>query len=64
MDAILTGASDINYYGSSNKADFFAVASEYFSNCPELFKEPHPLLFKAMCIIFNIQSKTRWRLIC
>jgi len=53
MEAILTGASDINYYGASNKAEFFAVASEYFFNCPELFKENHPQLFEGMSIIFN-----------
>ena len=53
IEAILSGTSDINYYGSSNKAEFFAVASEYFFNCPELFKENHPQLFDAMCIIFN-----------
>lgn len=53
IDAILSGASDINYYGASNKAEFFAVASEYFFNYPELFKENHPQLFDAMCNIFN-----------
>ena len=53
MDAILSGLSDINYYGTSSKAEFFAVASEYFFNCPELFRENHPALFNAMCTIFN-----------
>ena len=50
---ILNGLSDINYYGSTNKAEFFAVASEYFFNCPEIFKENHPELFDMMCKIFN-----------
>ena len=50
---ILSGQSDINYYGASNKAEFLAVASEYFFNSPELFKENHPQLFDAMCVIFN-----------
>jgi Mlc titration factor MtfA (ptsG expression regulator) len=50
---IIEGRSDINYYGASNKAEFFAVASEYFFNQPELFKENHPELFKLMCTIFN-----------
>lgn len=53
IGAILSGLSDINYYGASNNAEFFAVASEYFFNCPELFKENHPQLFDAMCTIFN-----------
>jgi hypothetical protein len=50
---ILAGQSDINYYGASNKAEFFAVTSEYFFNQPELFKENHPELFELMCLIFN-----------
>jgi Mlc titration factor MtfA (ptsG expression regulator) len=53
IETILTGQSDINYYGSSNKAEFFAVTSEYFFNQPELFKENHPELFDLMCLIFN-----------
>lgn len=50
---ILNGLSDINYYGATNRAEFFAVASEYFFNCPEIFKENHPELFTLMCKIFN-----------
>jgi Mlc titration factor MtfA (ptsG expression regulator) len=53
IETILTGQSDINYYGSSNKAEFFAVTSEYFFNRPELFKESHPELFDLLCLIFN-----------
>lgn len=50
---ILSGQSDINYYGATNRAEFFAVASEYFFNCPQIFKENHPELFDFMCKIFN-----------
>lgn len=53
IEAILSGHSDINYYGASNKAEFFAVTSEYFFNNPELFKQNHPELFILMCKIFN-----------
>lgn len=53
IQSILEGHSDINYYGASNKAEFLAVASEYFFNQPELFKENHPELFELMCTIFN-----------
>ena len=53
IETILTGHSDINYYGASNKAEFFAVTSEYFFNSPELFKQNHPELFTLMCKIFN-----------
>jgi Mlc titration factor MtfA (ptsG expression regulator) len=50
---IMQERSDINPYGASNKAEFFAVASEYFFNLPGLFKENHPELFELMCLIFN-----------
>ena len=53
IETILIGQSDINSYGASNKAEFLAVASEYFFNQPELFKENHPELFDLMCLIFN-----------
>jgi len=45
--------SDINSYGASNKAEFFAVVSEYFFNQPELFKTRHEELYGLMCLIFN-----------
>lgn len=53
MVTIMSGHSDINYYGATNRAEFFAVASEYFFNCPELFKENHAELYEWMCKIFN-----------
>ena len=53
INSIISGESDINYYGASNRAEFLAVASEYFFNCPELFKENHPELFDLMCTMFN-----------
>ena len=53
IELIMNGESDINNYAASNKAEFFAVTSEYFFNQPELFKENHPELFKMICYIFN-----------
>lgn len=53
IDMILKERSDFNAYGASNKAEFFAVASEYFFNQPELFKEKHSQLFEWMCLIFE-----------
>lgn len=50
---IMEQRSDINSYGASNKAEFFAVASEYFFNQPLLFKENHSELFSLLCSIFN-----------
>ncbi len=53
IELITNGKSDINNYAASNKAEFFAVTSEYFFNQPELFKENHPELFDILCKIFN-----------
>ena len=53
MEAIKGGYSDINIYGATNKAEFFAVASEYFFNSPFQFKENHPQLYKLMTKIYN-----------
>lgn len=53
IDAILKNRSDINPYGATSKTEFFAVASEYFFERPQLFKERHPELFKLMEEIFD-----------
>lgn len=45
--------SDINPYGATNNAEFFAVASEYFFERPEQLKNKHPLLYKKLENIFN-----------
>lgn len=39
------GNTDINPYGATNEAEFFAVASEYFFSKPEQLRENHPELF-------------------
>ncbi len=53
IKAINEGNSDINIYGATNKAEFFAVASEYFFERPDLFKEKHEDLYNMMTQIFN-----------
>ncbi len=45
--------SDINPYGATNEAEFFAVASEYFFERPALLKEKHPELYALLEKIFN-----------
>ncbi|MEO8765692.1 MAG: M90 family metallopeptidase [Ginsengibacter sp.] len=55
IEAINTGHSDINFYGSANKAEFFAVAAEYFFGRPDLFKENHEELYNLMTKIFHQQ---------
>ena len=51
--------SDINPYGGTNKQEFFAVASEYFFERPQLLARKHPLLYKQLEEIFNQNMKTR-----
>ena len=45
--------SDINPYGATNEAEFFAVVSEYFFERPDLLKEKHPDLYDLLLKIFN-----------
>lgn len=53
IKAINEGKSDINIYGATNKAEFFAVASEYFFERPDIFQEKHADLYNMMTKIFN-----------
>lgn len=61
---INTGKSDINPYGGTSKAEFFAVVSEYFFERPQLLKTKHPQLyallkhmFKTDVALLPLQSK-------
>jgi MtfA peptidase len=51
--AINAGKSDIPVYGTKNEAEFLAVASEYFFEQPERFKQMHPELYVIMAEMFN-----------
>lgn len=51
--------SDINPYGATNEAEFFAVVSEYFFERPDLLKEKHPELYSLLLKIFNPESATK-----
>ncbi|MTB53244.1 zinc-dependent peptidase [Lewinella sp. W8] len=53
MEAIERGESDIDDYATTNKAEFFAVAAEYFFNRPAAFSDKHPRLFALMERIFS-----------
>jgi Mlc titration factor MtfA (ptsG expression regulator) len=50
---ILEGNSDINPYGATNQAEFFAVVSEYFFERPDLLQTKHPELFELLEKIFS-----------
>jgi len=49
--------SDIDPYGATNEAEFFAVVSEYFFERPELLKEKHPELYELLEKIFRKPSE-------
>ncbi len=53
MQEILRERSDINPYGTTNKAEFFAVVSEYFFERPDLLQQKHPDLYKLLQQIFK-----------
>ncbi|GAB4041135.1 M90 family metallopeptidase [Spirosoma gilvum] len=50
---IRANQSDINPYGITNEAEFFAVVSEYFFKRPDLLQEKHPALFARLEEIFH-----------
>ncbi|MBI5370972.1 MAG: zinc-dependent peptidase [Sphingobacteriales bacterium] len=45
--------SDINPYGASNEAEFFAVAAEYFFERPDLLERKNPELYQLLVLIFR-----------
>ncbi len=47
------GQSNIRDYGATNRAEFFAVASEYFFERPAMLKRKHPKLYKALSEIYQ-----------
>lgn len=53
IELILKDRSDINPYGATNEAEFFAVVSEYFFERPKLLKEKHPELYELLEKIFH-----------
>ena len=53
MEAINEDKSDIREYGGTKQAEFFAVASEYFFEQPDVLKIKHPELYKMMKDCFN-----------
>lgn len=55
MELIRDDRSDINAYGITNQAEFFAVVSEYFFERPALLKEKHPDLYALLLKIFSQQ---------
>ncbi|QHL85987.1 peptidase [Nibribacter ruber] len=59
---IKKGESDINPYGATNEAEFFAVATEYFFEKPGQLAEKHPRLYQMLTQIFQQNPKRRFGL--
>lgn len=47
--------SDINPYGATNEAEFFAVAAEYFFEKPEKMQKEHPELYNMLNTFFKVK---------
>ncbi|CAN5899906.1 zinc-dependent peptidase [soil metagenome] len=62
IEKIKQGKSDINPYGATNEAEFFAVATEYFFEKPGQLAEKHPKLYEMLTEIFDQNPKRRFRL--
>ena len=54
IQQIKTGDSDINPYATTNEAEFFAVAAEYFFKQPGLMEKKHPALYEMLKQIFIV----------
>ena len=50
---ILSNRSDIDPYGATNEAEFFAVVSEYFFERPQLLEKNHLELYSLLSRAFN-----------
>ena len=53
------GDSDLDPYGLTNEAEFFAVASEYFFEKPGVMKRKHPDLYTMLARAFRQDLATR-----
>ena len=52
-ERIKRGESDIDFYATTNPAEFFAVVSEFFFEQPELCRANHPELYAMLEKIFS-----------
>lgn len=59
IEEIIESRSDIKPYGAKNRAEFLAVASEYFFERPHMLKDKHPELFRYMEMMFRSKITDR-----
>lgn len=53
MHAVKEGHTDINPYGATNEAEFFAVISEYYFKQPEKLHSEYPKLYEVLKQIYR-----------
>lgn len=53
IESIRLGDSEIDDYGGTNEAEFFAVAAEYFFERPEMMEKRNPRLYELMVKAFK-----------
>jgi Mlc titration factor MtfA (ptsG expression regulator) len=53
IEQMKTHGSDIDMYGATNTAEFFAVISEYFFKQPQLLQANHPEVFEMLVRIYK-----------
>ncbi|MBB6611961.1 zinc-dependent peptidase [Pontibacter sp. Tf4] len=61
IQSIKRGESDIDDYGATNEAEFFAVVTEYFFEKPDKLAENHPKLYALLTRVFHQNPKRRFR---
>ncbi len=59
MENIRQGHSDMNPYGLTSEAEFFAVAAEYFFEHPSKMQQQHPQLYAMLRKIFRQDPQSR-----
>lgn len=59
---IENGTSDIDSYGATSEAEFFAVVTEYFFEKPDQLAEKHPKLYTLLTRVFDQNPKKRFRI--
>ena len=60
---IETRQTGISSYGATNPAEFFAVASEYFFERPELMQSKHPQLYRWLSEFYQQNRAEQYRLL-
>jgi MtfA peptidase len=60
IEEINKSKSDINPYGATNEAEFFAVVTEYFFERPHIMKDRHPQLYDILTQTFQQERSSQF----